>query len=110
MTHHNDVPLIDEGKTAQVQDAPSDEYVGWYCAHCERGVDSSEVTYYEQHEVCGRVITNDRPPKPAPSVPTGWPTEEMTSAFAEVFNVRDQKNTFGPAFRAALKAAPEAKP
>ena len=29
---------------------------------------------------------------------------------ARVFNVRDQKNTFGPAFRAALAAAPEAKP
>ena len=59
------------------QPAPSDEYVGWYCAHCERGVDASEVTYHEQHQVCGRVITDDRPPKPAPSVPEcpypcGW--------------------------------------
>ena len=39
------------------------DFVGWYCAHCERGVDSSEVTFHEQHEVCGRVITNDVPPK-----------------------------------------------
>ena len=54
------------------QPAPSDEYVGWYCAHCERGVDASEVTYHEQHQVCGRVITDDRPPKPAPSIPEGW--------------------------------------
>lgn len=54
------------------QPAPSDEYVGWYCAHCERGVDASEVTYHEQHQVCGRVITEDKPPKPAPSIPEGW--------------------------------------
>lgn len=58
---------------AHAQPAPNDEYVGWYCAHCQRGVDASEVTYHEQHEVCGRVITNDRPQKPeaqpAPSVP-----------------------------------------
>lgn len=37
-------------------------YVGWYCAQCQRGVDSSEVTYHEQHTVCGRVITDDVPP------------------------------------------------
>ena len=54
--------------------------------------------------------------QPAPSVPDAWklvpiePTEAMVTAFAELFNVRDQKNTFGPAFRAALEAAPEAKP
>lgn len=54
---------------AQAQNAPSDEYVGWYCAHCERGVDASEVTYHEHHQACGRVITDDRPPSPVPSVP-----------------------------------------
>ena len=54
--------------------------------------------------------------QPAPSIPEGWklvpiePTEEMTTAFARVFNVRDQSGTFTPAFRAALAAAPEAKP
>lgn len=54
--------------------------------------------------------------QPAPSGPEGWklvpiePTEEMTTAFARVFNVRDQSGTFTPAFRAALAAAPEAKP
>lgn len=48
--------------------------------------------------------------QPAPSVLEGWPTEEMTTAFARVFNVRDQSGTFTPAFRAALAAAPEAKP
>ena len=56
---------------AQAQPAPSDEYVGWYCAHCERGVDASEVTYHEQHQACGRVITDDRPPRASGSVPEG---------------------------------------
>lgn len=41
---------------------PVAEYRGWYCAHCECGVDSSDVTFHEQHTVCGRVITDDRPP------------------------------------------------
>lgn len=56
------------------------------------------------------------PAQPTPSIPEGWklvpiePTEEMTTAFARVFNVRDQSGTFTPAFRAALAAAPEAKP
>ena len=45
------------------------EYKGWYCAHCERGVDGSEVTFHEQHEVCGRVITDDVPPKPVKQEP-----------------------------------------
>ena len=48
--------------------------------------------------------------QPAPSVPEGWPTEEMTTAFAKAFNVRDQYGTFPSAFRAALAVAPEAKP
>ena len=42
-------------------------------------------------------------------VPDGWPTEEMTTAFASVFNVRDQYGTFPQAFRAALAVAPEPK-
>jgi hypothetical protein len=46
-----------------IEGSAEPKYVGWYCAHCERGVDGSEVTYHEQHEVCGRVISNDRPPK-----------------------------------------------
>ena len=54
------------------QPASDDEYVGWYCAHCQRGVDASEVTYHEQHEACGCVISDDRPPKSAPSIPEGW--------------------------------------
>lgn len=42
-------------------------------------------------------------------VPDDWPTEEMTTTFARVFNVRDQYGTFPQAFRAALAVAPEAK-
>ena len=42
-------------------------------------------------------------------VPDDWPTEEMTTAFARVFNVRDQYGTFPQAFRAALAVAPEDK-
>lgn len=61
-----------EARMTGAQPVPNDEYIGWYCAHCERGVDASEVTYNEQHTVCGRVITDDKPPKPAPSVPDGW--------------------------------------
>lgn len=60
------------------QPAPSDEYVGWYCAHCQRGVDASEVTYHEQHQVCGRVITEDKPPKPAPNMPEGTSPIDMS--------------------------------
>lgn len=37
-------------------------YKGWYCSHCQRGVDSSEVTFHEQHTACGRTITEDEPP------------------------------------------------
>lgn len=48
-------------KEAQPQPAP---YKGWYCAHCQTGVDSREVTFSEQHTVCGRVITDDEPPAP----------------------------------------------
>jgi len=39
---------------------------GWYCAHCQRGVDPIEVTFHEQHEECGRVITDDKPPAERP--------------------------------------------
>lgn len=40
------------------------EFKGWYCAHCECGVDSSDVTFNEAHTVCGRIITDDEPPAP----------------------------------------------
>jgi hypothetical protein len=36
---------------------------GWYCNKCQRHVDSREVTFYERHEECGRLITNDTPPQ-----------------------------------------------
>lgn len=73
------------------------EYKGWYCAHCQRGVDGSEVTYHEQHTVCGRVITDDLPPswdsffgnaeQPA-NVATVNTSEELVDKTAE--NVHEQ--------------------
>lgn len=54
--------LASEAKEQPAQQQQEPEYKGWYCAHCQRGVDSSEVTYHEQHTVCGRVITDDLPP------------------------------------------------
>jgi hypothetical protein len=38
------------------------KYNGWYCAHCQTGVDGSDVTFNEAHTVCGRIITDDEPP------------------------------------------------
>jgi hypothetical protein len=49
-------------------------FKGWYCDHCQRGVDASEVTFHEQHTVCGRVITDDLPPSSQPRKPL---TDEM---------------------------------
>ena len=72
------------------QSAPVQEpYKGWYCANCQRGVDASEVTYHEQHTVCGRTITDDAPPAAQPAVPEGWklvpikPTMQMINALAD---------------------------
>lgn len=67
-------PLYAEPKPAET----AAEYTGLYCAHCQCGVDASEVTYHEQHTVCGRVITDDRPPAAEPkpeSVPEWQPIE-----------------------------------
>lgn len=54
-----------------------DESLGWYCAHCQRGVCSTEVTYRERHTECGRVITNDRPPAPAVAQPSRLTREDL---------------------------------
>lgn len=57
------------GECVNVAPQPAEpEHSGWYCAHCQRGVDSSEVTFHEQHLECGRVITDDSPPQPAEPV------------------------------------------
>lgn len=102
---------------APAQPAPSDEYVGWYCAHCQRGVDASEVTYHEQHQVCGRVITEDKPPKPAPSVSDIWPihADPFTYVIQHLNSnpyplTKDETITFIKELRALYNAATEAKP
>lgn len=60
---------------------PAREFTGWYCAHCQRGVDSSEVTFHEQHQACGRVITDDRPP--APGTAAAAPSQAAQDVLAE---------------------------
>jgi len=63
---------------AAMEKSEPDEYKGWYCSHCQRGVDGSDVTFHEQHAACGRVITGDRPP---PAQPVEQPlTEEKIDA------------------------------
>lgn len=44
---------------------------GWYCAHCQHGVDPVDVTFGETHVYCGYPVT-DCPAPPAPAVPDGW--------------------------------------
>lgn len=56
---------------ASPQPAAEGSSIGWYCSHCQRGVDASEVTYHEQHTECGRYITDDEPPTPQPSASVG---------------------------------------
>lgn len=110
--------------TSPPPSAPVDEFTGWYCAHCRRGVDSSEVTFHEQHQVCGRVITNDRPPPPSAGVPDGWQlvpkeiTPEMQRAYFDVIDKNmDRVQTdarFGRfannalAYKAMLQSSPPA--
>ena len=73
-------------------DAPAaTEFNGWYCAHCQRGVDAIEVTYHEQHTVCGRVITNDAPPAPQPAAAgvsdAEWWHDVLGSAGPDLLNL-----------------------
>ena len=106
----NDVSLISEGKTQpaqSVKDVIIDDLQSQF--------DTEGITEHDSGDALIRLsdaiaAVEDKFAQPAPSVLEGWPTEEMTTAFARVFNVRDQSGTFTPAFRAALAAAPEAKP
>ena len=106
----DDVSLISEGKTQPAQivkDAIIDDLQSQF--------DTEGITEHDSGDALIRLsdaiaAVEDNFTQSAPSVLEGWPTEEMTAAFARVFNVRDQSGTFMPAFRAALAAAPEAKP
>lgn len=46
---------------------PKPVWWGWYCPHCQRGVDGSEVTFHEQHLACGTYIGDAEPPPPEPA-------------------------------------------
>ena len=70
--HYDDVRESMRQAFEQPAQQQEPEYKGWYCAHCQRGVDSSEVTNHEQHTVCGRVITDDVPPKAQRQEPVAW--------------------------------------
>lgn len=79
----------------------------WHAERCEDAMNECDVlrAKIEQSEQMER----QEPIAYRGKVPDGWPTEEMTTAFARVFNVRDQYGTFPQAFRAALVVAPEVK-
>lgn len=74
---------------------PAEAQPGWYCAHCQRGVDAREVTYSEQHEVCGRYIANDEPPPPsAPEAqPVAWQFQDREGNWHEFIDERHRLNT-----------------
>lgn len=59
-------------------------------------------------DLLNELLWEEAAPEQAAVVPDELPTKEMTAAFSKVFNVRKQRETFGPAVRAMLAAAPEA--
>lgn len=80
---------------AALQSQPAaPEFNGWYCAHCQRGVDAIEVTYHEQHTVCGRVITNDAPPAPQPAAETALQKFVRLNVADEVRSPLEQLRSF----------------
>ena len=93
------------------------EYNGWYCAHCQRGVDAIEVTYHEQHTVCGRVITNDVPPAPQPAAAVSDDDILVVAEFvgligpgSRVGESHSAAVRFARAIRAILALRPQAVP
>lgn len=57
--------------------APEPAADGWYCAHCQTGVRPVDVTFEETHATCGRIITNDRAPEPAPAATDAEPVATL---------------------------------
>lgn len=92
---------------------PVAEYRGWYCAHCECGVDSSDVTFHEQHTVCGRVITDDRPPPPQEPAANMW---ESFAAYlidkceGEVISEESMQRSLADMLSDPAYTAPQAQP
>lgn len=82
---------------------------GWYCAYCQRGVDPSEVTFRETHEVCGRMIADDEPP--AVDIATErdnlkQEVERLREAAWELVRTTDQYNEQLHAFKQAPHLMP----
>ncbi|MFZ2172344.1 MAG: hypothetical protein WAW61_22250 [Methylococcaceae bacterium] len=51
---------------------PTLTFNGWYCPHCETGVDPSDVTFSEHHQVCGTFIGDTEPPELEKPDPVAW--------------------------------------
>ena len=81
-----------------------DKHTGWYCSHCQCRVDNLDVTFHEQHTVCGRVITDDKAPEPLTD-------GEIYTAYIEATNqtLRAQDERLALAFARAVLAAQGAK-
>ncbi|HJV75453.1 MAG TPA: hypothetical protein VJ654_14600 [Noviherbaspirillum sp.] len=92
-------------------------YKGWYCSHCQRGVDSSEVTFHEQHTVCGRVISDDVPPVAVKVEREPEVNSDMMNAGADAMREgmcmlnsgRSYQSVCKKIFEAMLAAAPQAQ-
>ena len=87
----------------QAQQEPT-EYQGWYCAHCQRGVDASEVTYHEQHQECGRVITSARPPATRAALQPAQ-TAPLTELRGRIKDMQDAAYTYGDHSKEAVSIA-----
>ena len=99
--------LLAVERAAPVPAQPAD-YVGWYCAHCQTGVDSRDVTFSEQHNACGRVITDDRPPAAQPAAPDFIPALYSWLARAHFDRQQDEvtASRFGQQLHAWITAQP----
>lgn len=108
----DEMPIVDEALFDLRDELAKPAPQGWYCAHCERGVDPSEVTFNEAHEACGRIITNDEPPAAKPAAVPGclqffmqhefWQISKDNYGRAMLFLTEDQYNTIR-----AMLAAPQ---
>lgn len=72
---------------------------GWYCPRCNRAVDGREVTFHEEHEVCGTYIGDVNPPA---RVASDAPLQTALEAYQDVFD--GMPGSHAKAMRHALEA------